>query len=354
MWLSAEYSPWRDDLSRILVTGGAGYIGSHTAKALVMAGHEPVVYDNLSTGHAWAVKWGPLVVGDLCDADLLRKTIDEHQIDSVIHFAASAYVGESVREPRQYYRNNICNTMNLLEVMLEAGVSNVVFSSSCATYGEPQSIPIPEHHTQDPLSPYGESKHFVERMLRSYGMAYGLQWVSLRYFNAAGADASGEIGEVHDPETHLIPLAFHAATGQIPALEILGTDYSTPDGTAIRDYIHVSDLADAHVSAAEYLNDRNPSVAINLGNGTGYSVREVVDTVQSITALRVPVVAAPRRPGDAPALVADADRARTLLGWQPRYPDLGSIISTAWNWYSASGPEHMQRVDARPRVLQHT
>jgi UDP-glucose-4-epimerase GalE len=350
----STFTTERDFLSRILVTGGAGYIGSHTAKALVNSGHEPVVYDNLSTGHAWAVKWGPLVVGDLCDADLLRKTIEEYEIESVIHFAASAYVGDSVRKPRQYYRNNMCNTMNLLEVMLEAGIANVVFSSSCATYGEPQTIPISEQHIQDPLSPYGESKHFVERMLRSYGMAYGLQWVSLRYFNAAGADAAGEIGEVHDPETHLIPLAFHAATGQIDALEILGTDYATPDGTAIRDYIHVSDLAAAHVSAADYLSDRNPNVAINLGNGTGYSVREVVDTVEAITELRVPVVHAPRRQGDAPALVADADRAHTLLGWQPRYPDLKSIISTAWNWYSGSGPEHLQRAEARSGALLHT
>ncbi len=323
-------------MTRILVTGGAGYIGSHTAKALARAGHEPIVYDNLSTGHAWAVKWGPLVVGDLCNRELLARTINDHQVESVIHFAASAYVGESVQQPRLYYRNNICNTMNLLEVMLETGVNDIVFSSSCATYGEPQSIPIAEHHPQDPLSPYGESKHFVERMLRSYENAYGLDWVSLRYFNAAGADPDGEIGEVHNPETHLIPLALQAASGQRAVLEIFGTDYSSPDGTAVRDYIHVTDLAAAHVSAADYLRGNNSSLAINLGNGAGYSVREVVASVEDITRLRVPVVHAPRRPGDAPVLVANADRARSLLGWTPAFPDLGSIISSAWDWYSAS------------------
>jgi UDP-glucose-4-epimerase GalE len=324
-------------MSRILVTGGAGYIGSHTAKALARFGHESVVYDNLSTGHEWAVKWGPLVKGELSDRELLARTIAEYSIESVIHFAASAYVGESVANPRLYYRNNICNTMNLLEVMLDVGVSNIVFSSSCATYGEPQSIPIAEHHPQDPLSPYGESKHFVERMLKSYGAAYGLNWVSLRYFNAAGADPDGELGEVHDPETHLIPLAFHAATGKCQALEIFGTDYANPDGTAIRDYIHVADLAAAHVSAAEYLQHGNQSVAINLGNGMGYSVREVVSSVESITKLDVPVVYAPRRPGDAPALVSDSGRAQSVLGWQPEIPDLAEIISSAWKWFSGAG-----------------
>ncbi len=323
-------------MSRILVTGGAGYIGSHTAKALMRAGHEPIVYDNLSTGHEWAVKWGPLVTGELGDRDLLARTISDFQIDSVIHFAASAYVGESVLQPRLYYRNNICNTMNLLEVMLETGVNDIVFSSSCATYGEPQSIPIAEHHPQEPLSPYGESKHFVERMLRSYERAYDLNWVALRYFNAAGADPDGDVGEEHDPETHLIPLAFQAACGQRDALEIFGTDYANPDGTAIRDYIHVADLAAAHVTAADYLRDGNASVAINLGNGAGYSVREVIATVEGVTNLSVPIVQAPRRPGDAPALVANADRARSVLGWTPLFPDLGGIISSAWKWFSKS------------------
>jgi UDP-glucose-4-epimerase GalE len=323
-------------MSRILVTGGAGYIGSHTAKALAAAGHEPIVYDNLSTGHAWAVKWGPLVVGDLCDGDLLARTMSDYRIDSVIHFAASAYVGESVLQPRMYYRNNICNSMNLLEVMLESGVNDIVFSSSCATYGEPQAIPIPEHHPQEPLSPYGESKHFVERMLRSYENAYGLNWVSLRYFNAAGADPDGEIGEVHNPETHLIPLALQAASGQRGALEIFGTDYASPDGTAVRDYIHVSDLAAAHVGAADYLRCGNESLAINLGNGAGYSVREVIASVEDVTMLQVPVVHAPRRPGDAPMLVANAERARTVLGWTPSFPDLNGIISSAWAWFSGS------------------
>ena len=323
-------------MSRILVTGGAGYIGSHTAKALARAGHEPIVYDNLSTGHAWAVRWGPLVVGDLGDRELLARTMVDFQVDTVIHFAASAYVGESVLQPRLYYRNNICNTMNLLEVMLECGVTDIVFSSSCATYGEPRSIPIAEHHPQAPLSPYGESKHFVELMLRSYERAYNLKWVSLRYFNAAGADPDGEIGEVHDPETHLIPLAFQAASGQRDALEIFGTDYSSPDGTAIRDYIHVSDLAAAHVIAADSLRDGNESMALNLGNGAGYSVREVIASIEDITNLYVPIVQAPRRPGDAPALVANADRARSVLGWTPSHPDLGGIISSAWQWFSTS------------------
>ncbi len=339
-------------MSRILVTGGAGYIGSHTAKALALAGHEPIVYDNLTTGHAWAVKWGPLVVGDLGDRDRLVKTIGDYGIESVIHFAASAYVGESVVEPRLYYRNNICNTVNLLDAMLETGVLDIVFSSSCATYGEPHSIPIEERHPQEPLSPYGESKHVVELMLKSYGTAYGLRWAALRYFNAAGADMAGEIGEVHDPETHLIPLALQAASGQRRALEIFGTDYATPDGTAIRDYIHVSDLADAHVSAADYLRARNPSIAINLGNGAGYSVREVVETVQVVTAHEVPVILSQRRPGDAPALVANAERAHTVLGWRPQFPALNTIISSAWDWYATKGLALTRPGEFRVPVLQ--
>jgi UDP-arabinose 4-epimerase len=329
-----QFAEGEPAMTRILVTGGAGYIGSHTAKALAKAGHEPIVYDNLSTGHEWAVKWGPLVVGDLGNRELLARTIAEYQVESVIHFAASAYVGESVLQPRLYYRNNICNSMSLLEVMLDNGVNDIVFSSSCATYGEPRSIPIPEHHPQEPLSPYGESKHFVERMFRAYENAYGLNWVSLRYFNAAGADPDGEIGEVHLPETHLIPLAFQAASGQRDALEIFGTDYASHDGTAIRDYIHVTDLAAAHVSAADYLRSGNESLAINLGNGAGYSVREVISSVEDVTRLPVPVVQAPRRPGDAPVLVANADRARSVLGWAPSFPDLGGIISSAWEWFS--------------------
>lgn len=321
-------------MTRVLVTGGAGYIGSHTAKALAREGFEPVVLDNLSTGHRWAVKWGPLIEGDLADAALIRKTLRDYGVEAVVHFAASADVGESVRNPRKYYRNNVVNTLNLLDAMLDTGVTRIVFSSTCATYGVLESIPVSEDHPQQPVSPYGESKLFVERILRRYGDTYGLNWVALRYFNAAGADPEGEVGSAVDPEIRLIPLAIQAALGQRPAIDIFGTDYPTPDGTGIRDYIHVSDLAEAHIAALHYLTGGGASVALNLGTGQGFSVREVIEAVERISGRRVPARKMPRRPGDPPAVVADASRARAILGWEPRHSGLDEIVRTAWRWQS--------------------
>ena len=319
---------------RILVTGGAGYIGSHTAKALARAGFAPIVLDNLSEGHSQAVQWGPLIVGDLGDTDLVRTILAEERIDAVIHFAANAYVGESMTEPARYFHNNVTHSLGLLNAMLEAGVQHLVFSSTCATYGTPLCLPIDEDHPQAPISPYGESKLFVERVLRSYARAYDLRWVALRYFNAAGADPEGEIGEVHDPETHLIPLAIDAAVGRNSDLSIYGHDYETPDGTAIRDFIHVADLASGHVQALKYLLAGGPSLAVNLGTGSGHSVDEVVTMIEATSRLRVPVCYAERRDGDPPALVADSRRAQSMLGWRPRYPDLRTIVETAWQWHT--------------------
>lgn len=320
---------------RVLVTGGAGYIGSHTAKALSQAGHEPVVLDNFTAGHPWAVKWGPLAEGDLADQDFIRHVLREFGIQAVIHFAADALVAESVANPRKYYWNNVVNSLRLLDAMTHAGVRHIVFSSSCATYGEPNRVPIPENHPQSPVNPYGETKLVIERILRDYGPAYDLHWVALRYFNAAGADPEGEIGEDHDPETHLIPIAVQAAQGQRPHIEIYGTDYPTPDGTAVRDYIHVTDLASAHVQALDYLVAGGASVALNLGTGLGHSVREVIAVVGKLCDGRVPVKEGPRRPGDPPALVAEVGKAEKVLGWMPQYPDLDSIVETAWKWHSS-------------------
>ncbi len=317
----------------ILITGGAGYIGSHTAKAVVRAGHTPVVYDSLKRGHRWAVRWGPLVEADLASPESLRQTMDRHSIEAVIHFAAFAYVGESMAQPALYFRNNFGNTLNLLEAMQETGVSRIVFSSTCAIYGHPRQVPIPEDHPQHPVNPYGESKLMVERALYWYNEIYGLRSVALRYFNAAGADPEGEIGEVHDPETHLIPLALAAANGDLARLEIYGTDYNTPDGTAIRDYIHVADLATAHLKALDYLVAGGESTAFNLGTGAGASVRDVVRVTGQVTGREVPVRESARRAGDPPALVANAARARETLGWVPDGSSLEEIIATAWQWY---------------------
>ena len=322
---------------RVLVTGGAGYIGSHTCKGLARAGYEPVVLDNLSSGHRWAVKWGPLVEGDLADTDLIKQVIKDHHIEAVLHFAASLYVGESMIEPRKYFWNNVVNTLRLLDAMLETGVKRLVFSSSAATYGNPSIVPIPENHPCVPANPYGESKLFTERAMQWYGLAYGLCWVALRYFNAAGADLDGELGEEHDPETHLIPLVIQAALGRRPYVEVYGTDYPTPDGTAIRDYIHIVDLADAHVRALRHLEAGGEGEALNLGTGEGHSVREVIQAVGRLCDGRVPVRDAPRRPGDPPVLLADPSRANKDLGWQPQHPDLDSIVRSAWNWHSATG-----------------
>lgn len=327
---------------QILVTGGAGYIGSHTAKALAQSGVTPVTLNNLSTGHAESVQWGPLIVGDVGDRGLVRRVLDEYPIDGIIHFAASAYVGESVANPRKYFANNVMNSLALVETALDSGVDRIVFSSSCATYGVPDALPVHEDSPQQPVNPYGESKRFNERMLHAYGNAYGLRSVVLRYFNAAGADSDGEIGEWHDPETHLVPLAIQAALGERPALHVYGSDYQTPDGTAIRDFVHVGDLADAHVRAIVYLASGGASTALNLGNGRGFTVREVIRTVEEVSGCPVPVVAGDRRPGDPPALVADATQARGILGWRPSHPHLADIIDSAWAWHT----RHEPRVEA--------
>ena len=315
----------------ILIVGGAGYIGSHTAKRVAQAGLQPVVFDNLVYGHEWAVKWGPLIQGDLADGALIRRVLEQHEVTAVVHFAAYAYVGESVTHPRKYYRNNVAGTLNLLDAMLDAGVRDIVFSSTCATYGEPQRVPIPEDHPQSPVNPYGETKLAVEKMLHWYAQAYGIRYAALRYFNAAGADPDGEVGEDHDPETHLIPLAIEAAVGA-GSLQIFGTDYATPDGTAVRDYIHVADLADAHLRALAKLRDGAPALRLNLGTGQGQSVRAVIAAVERVTGRPVRAREVGRRAGDPPALVADAGQASALLGWKPRYPDLETIVEHAVRW----------------------
>jgi UDP-glucose-4-epimerase GalE len=318
---------------RVLVTGGAGYIGSHTAKALAKAGHEPLVLDNLSTGHRWAVKWGRLLEWDLKDTAILSQFLEKEHVDAVLHCAACLLVGESVQNPRKYFWNNVVNTLHLLDTMLKAGVKRIVFSSSAAVYGNPQKVPIPEDHPKEPVNPYGETKLAMERALKWYGNAYGLKWVALRYFNAAGADAAGELGESHNPEAHLIPLTIMAALGQRPRVEIYGTDYPTPDGTAIRDYIHVTDLAAAHLRALEYLTAGGESRALNLGTGHGYSVREVIDAVRKISPRPVPFREGPRREGDPPVLVADASHTGEALSWEPQHSALENIIKDAWNWH---------------------
>ena len=317
----------------ILVTGGAGYIGSHTAKFLAAAGHQPVIFDDMSQGHEWAVKWGPLERGSLSDRTRLATVFKTHHVDAVVHFAANALVGESMTNPTKYFRNNTVGTLNLLEAMRDAGVGTIVFSSSCATYGNPLRLPIDEAHPQAPVNPYGESKLMVEKMLRWYGEIHGLRWMALRYFNAAGADPEREIGEDHDPETHLIPLVIGAAQGTRPPVGIFGTDYATPDGTAVRDYIHVMDLADAHMRALDRLANGQPSQAINLGTGHGHSVREVVDAVARVSGRRVPIIESARRPGDPAELVAAPARAREVLGWTCQYAELETIVRHAWTWH---------------------
>ena len=314
----------------VLVTGGAGYIGSHACKALSAAGITPVTYDNLSTGHRWAVRWGPLVTGDLRDSTLLRATIRKHQIEAVFHFAANSQVGESVRHPRKYYGNNLVNSLALLDAMLDVGVKRIVFSSTCATYGDPLSQLLDESHPQNPINPYGETKLAIERALSWYGKAYGLEWVALRYFNAAGADEDGEIGEYHEPETHLIPLVLEAAVDARPIC-IFGTDYPTPDGTAIRDYIHVADLSDAHVRALRFLANGGASRAFNLGTGHGHSVREVIAAVERVTDRTVAAIEGNRRAGDPPRLMAAAGLASLHLNWKTR-KSLDQIVESAWRW----------------------
>jgi UDP-glucose-4-epimerase GalE len=322
---------------RILVTGGAGYIGSHTSKRLAAAGHEPIAFDDLSQGHEWAVKWGPFERGSLADPARIAGVLAARNIDAVVHFAASALVGESMTHPGKYFRNNTISTLNLLEAMREAGVGTIVFSSTCATFGDPVRVPIDETHPQAPVNPYGESKLMVEKMLRWYGEIHGLRWMALRYFNAAGADPDGEIGEDHDPESHLIPLVIGAAQGTRPPVKVFGTDYPTPDGTAVRDYIHVMDLADAHLRALDALGRGTPSQALNLGTGRGHSVKEVIDTVARVGGKNVPFVNAPRRAGDPPELVAAPARAREVLGWTCQYAELDAIVRHAWAWHEKHG-----------------
>jgi UDP-arabinose 4-epimerase len=317
----------------VLVTGGAGYIGSHACKMLARAGHHPVAFDNLSRGHREAVRWGPLVEGDLADRERLVAAIREHRASAVMHFAAFAYVGESVADPALYYRNNLSGTLSLLEAMRETSLDKIVFSSTCATYGMPEVVPIRETAPQLPVNPYGETKLAVERALRWYQQAYGLRSMSLRYFNAAGADPQGEIGELHEPETHLIPLILHAALGRRAHVDIYGTDYPTPDGTAIRDYIHVEDLAEAHLRALELLFAGGESAALNLGTGSGHSVREVIAAAEAISGRPIARREIARRPGDAPVLVADPGLAAHQLGWRARCSDLETIIDTAFAWH---------------------
>jgi len=322
----------------VLVTGGAGYIGSVTCKALAQAGYSPVVYDNLSRGHLWAVKWGPLEEHDLKDRQAICTAFQTYNPVAVLHFAAYAYVGESMSAPELYFQNNVVNSLTLLECMKECGVGTIVFSSSCATYGLPHEVPITESHPQNPINPYGETKRAVERALTWYGAAYDLKWAALRYFNAAGADPDGEVGEDHSPETHLIPLAIEAALGQRSHVEVYGTEYPTPDGTAIRDYIHVTDLADAHVRALDYLLQGGESRAFNLGTGRGYSVREVISAVERETDAEAISRMAERREGDPPELVADARDAHAILRWQPQYSNLNTIVRSAVDWHASRLP----------------
>jgi UDP-glucose 4-epimerase len=319
----------------ILVTGGAGYIGSHAVMALQRAGYEVVVLDNLVYGHRDFVEklQVELIVGDTNDRALLDELFATKNIAAVMHFSAYAYVGESVTEPVKYYRNNVIGTLTLLEAMLAASVNKFVFSSTCATYGVPHQVPITEDHPQDPINPYGATKLMVERILKDFSSAYGLQSVCFRYFNAAGADPNGLLGEDHNPETHLIPLVLQTALGQRESVSIYGTDYPTPDGTCVRDYIHVTDLADAHILGLEYLMQGGNTTVFNLGNGNGFSVKQVIDTAKTVTGKDIKVQSSDRRPGDPPILVGSSKKARTVLGWEPRYSDLKDIITHAWRWH---------------------
>lgn len=329
---------------KVLVAGGGGYIGSHMVKALGRRGHAITVFDNLSTGHADAVGGAALVRGDLRRREDIAAVFRREKFDAVMHFAACCYVGESMRDPRKYYENNVAGTLNLLDAMNAAGVDRLVFSSTCATYGDPRRLPLDEQHPQQPVNPYGMTKLAAERAMQDYGNAYGLRGIALRYFNAAGCDPEGELGERHDPEPHLIPLVLREALrmrgGGSPdatALAVHGTDFDTPDGTCIRDYVHVSDLCEAHLLALHRLfGDAPPAFeAFNLGNGRGHSVLEVIETCREVTGIDLRYVAGARRPGDPPALVADSSRARQVLAWSPRFAALPDIVRTAWNWFSA-------------------
>jgi UDP-glucose-4-epimerase GalE len=320
------------DARRVLVTGGAGYIGSHAAKALSRAGYEVVVYDNLLAGHREAVRYGEFVLGDITDVGAVRQALRSHRIGAVMHFAALLDVGESVRNPISYYRNNVGGALSVLEAMVSEGVRHFVFSSTCATYGEPVETPITESHPQQPINAYGETKLAVERALPHFNRAYGTTAAVLRYFNASGADPEGEIGEDHSPEIHLIPRAIEAATGG-PGLQMFGDDYPTPDGTCLRDYIHVSDLADAHVKALEAIVETGKSTVYNLGTGRPHSVKEVIGAVERVTGRRVPWTLAPRRPGDPAVLYAAPGKAQAELHWKPVFVAIEDIVETAWTWH---------------------
>lgn len=325
-------------MSKVLVTGGAGYIGSHTVRLLVQKGYEVIVLDNLVYGHHEAIVDDSvkLVKGDIGDQDLLNSLFQENRFDAVLHFAAYAYVGESVSHPHKYYVNNVAKPLTLLKTMVDHGCLKFIFSSTCATYGNPEYMPLDESHPQKPVSPYGKSKYLLEQIIEDYEVAYHMKYVFLRYFNASGASEDGIIGEDHDPETHLIPLILDAINGDRPAIKVFGTDYDTPDGTAVRDYIHVNDLGDAHIKALEYLAQGNESIACNLGTGVGYSVKEVIDAAAEVTGKPVPTEYEGRRQGDATKLIADAKLALDKLGWDPQYKDVKEIIKTAWAWKTGS------------------
>ncbi|MDX1711753.1 MAG: UDP-glucose 4-epimerase GalE [Rhodovibrionaceae bacterium] len=320
-------------MTTVLVTGGAGYVGSHACKALAAAGYVPVTYDTLEEGYRWAVQWGPLEEGDVADAARLDEVFARHRPEAVLHFAGYIAAGESVEAPLKYFRNNVAGTLNLLEAMRRAEVGRIVFSSTAAVYGEPQSPLLSEDHPLRPVNPYGQSKLMAEAMLRDAARAHGMKVAALRYFNAAGADPQARIGEAHEPETHLIPLVLDAAAGRRGDIRIFGDDYDTPDGTGIRDYIHVDDLAEAHVLALQALDGATEPLSLNLGNGTGFSVLEVVDVARRVTGREIPAVVAPRRSGDPARLVADCTAAKRLLDWRQKRGELETIVADAWRWH---------------------
>ncbi len=317
----------------VLVTGGAGYVGSHACKALHAAGYKPICYDNLCRGHADAARWGPLVTGDLLDTAALDAVFEQYRPETVMHFAALTYVGESVSDPLAYFRTNVGGSVSLLEAMRRHSVTRLVFSSSCAVYGVPDQVPISETAPCRPVSPYGWTKYVVETVLAQHAQASGLRYISLRYFNAAGADIDGDLGERHDPETHLIPLVLEAAAGKRDQIEIYGDDYDTPDGTCIRDYVHVNDIAEAHVLALRRLEQGGSTTTYNVGTDHGFSVSEIIARAEAVSGCKVPVTTVARRPGDAPSLVSDAARIRNDLGWLPKHSDLDRILASAWAWH---------------------
>jgi UDP-glucose-4-epimerase GalE len=319
--------------SAILVTGGAGYIGSHVCKALHQSGFLPIVYDNLSHGHADAVRWGPLIKGELSDRDRLVATMLKHDVRAVMHFAAWIEVGHSMREPLLFFRNNVANSIELVQAMVEVAIPTIVFSSTCAVYGMPERLPLDEDHPVAPVSVYGETKLMIEQVLRWAAPIHNIRYAALRYFNAAGADPDGEIGEDHEPETHLIPLILQVASGDRPVIDIFGTDWGTEDGTCIRDYVHVTDLADAHILALKHLMQGGPCLILNLGTGTGHSVHRVISVAETVTGRSIPRRVAVRRTGDSPILVAHARRSISTLGWRPKMSDIETIIRTAWHWH---------------------